>query len=101
MIKRASLTLLTALFAALLLFSTVILIGRYLSTDHLRDGIVVGITYDGGGSHEAVLSGRSGEIRHTYRREPAYVVQVRNGEKMDFWRVRNVDKYSVGEYAVR
>lgn len=102
-VKRVMLFVLAEILCVFVLLTAFVRIGTYLSTDHLRSGIVTDIRYDDGHPYEAVLNLFGKEIRHTYRPEPAYLLEIQNGEKLDFWKVSRDEalKYSVGDYVVK
>lgn len=94
-----------AAFVALLIVSVYLILtvtvfaGRYLNDDHLLSGTVMGIRYDSGKPYETVIRFWGNEIRHTHNPEPGYLMTVRNGNKMDVWRVSRDTalKYSIGD----
>ncbi len=102
-VKRVMLFVLAEIICVFVLLTAFVRIGTYLSTDHLRSGIVTDIRYDDGHPYEAVLNLFGKEIRHTYKPKPAYLLEIQNGEKFDIWRVSKEEalKYSVGDVAVR
>lgn len=102
-VKRVMLFVLAEILCVFVFLTAFVRIGTYLSTDHLRSGIVTGIRYDDGHPYETVLNLFGKEIRHTYKPKPAYLLEIRDGEKLDIWRVSREEalKYSVGDYVAK
>lgn len=102
-IKRLVLLVLASVVAFILVLTVFVRVGRYLNGTHLRSGVVVGIRYDDGHPYETVINLFGKEIRHKHTPKPGYIVEIRNGEKMDFWKVRKdeLDQYPIGQYVKR
>lgn len=98
--RRILLAAAAEIAAMLLLFTAFIRIGTYLSTDHLRSGIVTGIRYDAGNPYETELTLFDRKIRHVHRPEATYLLEIRDGDRTDVWTVSRemALKYSVGDY---